>query len=141
MTLITEAEKAEDIGDAFGKFKVAVGDQAAEVTALIAELYAVGSALREINNAILSSAECARNLRYVQDDLELVRDSLKFTLEDVFKILGRINHGNSNPSPAAYRQTWKEIILHFQQDGWGRLVSRMHKYKLFLQTLCSKIRR
>lgn len=139
MTLIAEAEMAEDVGDAFGKFKVAVGDQAAEVTALVSELYAVGSALRQIDAAIFSPD--GQNPRPIQEDLELVRDSLKYTLEDIFNILGKIGNGDPYPTPASYRQTWKEIVYHFQCEGWGRLCPRLEKYKLFLLALCNKLRR
>lgn len=140
MTLITEAERAEDVGDAFGKFKVAVADQAAEVTALVSELYAVGSALREINTAS-TSPESIHNLFHIQEDLDLVRASLAFTLDDVLHILGRINNGHPHPPFSAYRQTWKEIMYHFQSEGWGRLCSRLEKYRLFLLALCNKLRR
>ena len=140
MTLIAEAEAAEDIGDAFGKFKVAVDDQAAEVTALVSELYAVGSALREIDAASLSP-DYGHNLRNIQDDLDLVRASLKHTLDDIFRILGKIGNGDRLLTAAAYRQTWKDIAYHFQHEGGGRLSSRLETYRLFLLALCNKLRR
>jgi hypothetical protein len=140
MTLIAEAETAEDIGDAFGKFKVAVDDQAAEVTALVSELYAVGSALREIDDAS-HSPDYGHNLRNIQDDLDLVRASLKYTLDDVFRILGKIGNGDRLLTTAAYRQTWKDIAYHFQREGGGRLSSRLETYRLFLLALCNKLRR
>jgi hypothetical protein len=140
MTLIAEAETAEDIGDAFGKFKVAVDDQAAEVTALVSELYAVGSALREIDDAS-HSPDYGHNLRNIQDDLDLVRASLKYTLDDVFRILGKIGNGDRLLTTAAYRQTWKDIAYHFQREGGGRLSSRLETYRLFLLALCNQLRR
>lgn len=141
MTLIAEAERAEDTGDAFAKFRGAVDvDQAAEVTALVAELYAVGSVLREIDIAI-HSPEHGRNVRYIEDDLELVRSSLMFTLDDVFKILGKIANGNPHSAQASYRLTWREIVYYFQRDGWGRLCPRLEKYRLFLLAVCTKLKR
>ena len=141
MTLIAEAERAEDVGDAFGKFKVALDhDQAAEVTALVSELYALGNALREIHIAV-SSPEYSHGLRYIQDDLGLVRDSLIFTLDDILSILGKIGNGESYLTAAAYRQTWRDIMYHFEREGWGRLLSRLEKYRLFLLALCNKVRR
>jgi hypothetical protein len=140
MTLIVEAETAEDIGDAFSKFKTAVYDQAADVTALVAELYAVGSTLREIDAASLSP-EYGHGLYAIQDDLDLVRASLKDTLEDVFQILGTIANGDRLITPAAYRQTWKDIAYHFQRSGRGSLCSRLETYRLFLLALCNKLRR
>ena len=140
MTLIPEAEAAEDIGDAFGKFKVAVDDQAAEVTALVSELYAVGSALREIDAALLSP-DYGHNLRNIQDDLDLVRASLTHTLDDVFGLLGKIGNGDRLLTAAAYRQTWKDITYHFQREGEGRLLPRLETYRLFLLALFNKLRR
>jgi hypothetical protein len=140
MTLIAEAETAEDIGDAFGKFKVHVDDQAAEVTAIVSELYAVGSALREID-AASHSPDYGHHFRNVQDDLDLVRASLKYTLDDVFQILGKIGNGDRLLTASAYRQTWKDITYHFQREAGGRLSSRLETYHLFLLALCNKLRR
>jgi hypothetical protein len=139
-TLVAEAEAAEDIGDAFGKFKVAIGDQAAEATALVSELYAVGSALREID-AASSSPDYGHNLRNIQDDLNLVRASLRHTLDDIFRILGKIGNGDRILTAAAYRQTWKDITYHFQREGQGRLSSQLETHRFFLLALCNKLRR
>lgn len=139
MTLTAEAEKAEDIGDAFGKFKVAVDDQAAEVTALVSELYAVGSALRAIDDAS-QSPDYGLNLHIIEDDLDLVRDSLTSTLDDVFRLLGKIGNGDRLITTAAYRQTWKDITSHFQRRVGGRLCSVVETYRLFLLALCNKLK-
>ena len=139
MTLTAEAERAEDIGDAFGKFKVAVDDQAAEVTALVSELYAVGSALRAIDDAS-QSPDYGLNLHIIEDDLDLVRDSLTYVLDDVFRILGKIGNGDRVLTMAAYRQTWKDITYHFQHRVGGRLCSVLETYRLFLLALCNKLR-
>ena len=139
MALTAEAEKAEDIGDAFGKFKVAVDDQAAEVTALVSELYAVGSTLRAID-AASQSPNYGLNFRIIEDDLDLVRDSLTYTLDDVFRILGKIGNGDRHLTTAAYRQTWKDITYHFQHRIGGRLYSVLETYRLFLLALSNKLR-
>jgi hypothetical protein len=138
--LIVVAEKAEDIGDAFGKFKVAVEDQAAEVAALVSELYAVGSALREIFVASISP-EYSQNLHNIQNDLDLVRTSLEHTLDDMFRILEKIGNGDRLLTASAYRQTWRDITYHFQREDAGRLSSRLETYRLFLLALCNKLRR
>jgi hypothetical protein len=139
MALTAEAERAEDIGDAFSKFKVAVDDQAAEVTALVSELYAVGSILREID-AASQSPDYGPNFRIIEDDLDLVRTSLTHTLDDVFRILGRIGNGDRLLNTAAYRQTWKDIAYHFQRRSTGRLFSLIKIYRLFLLALCKQLK-
>jgi hypothetical protein len=138
--LIAEAEMAEDIGDAMRKFKLAVGDQAEEVTTLVSELYTVGSALREID-AASNSPDYSHNLRDLQDDLDLVRNSLRYTLDDVFLILGKMGNGAQLLTLAAYNQTWRDIVSHFQRGGGARLSFRLETYRLFLLALCSKLRR
>lgn len=139
MALTAEAERAEDIGDAFSKFKVAVDDQAAEVTALVSELYAVGSILREID-AASQSPDYGPNFRIIEEDLDLVRTSLTHTLDDVFRILGRIGNGDRLLTTAAYRQTWKDIAYHFQHRSTGRLFSLIKIYRLFLLALCKQLK-
>jgi hypothetical protein len=139
MALTAEAERAEDIGDAFSKFKVAVDDQAAEVTALVSELYAVGSILRDID-ATSQLPDYGLNFRIIEDDLDLVRASLTYTLDDVFRILGKIGNGDRILTTAAYRQTWKDIAYHFQRRRTGRLFSLLGTYRLFLLALCNKLK-
>ena len=140
MTLIAEAEKAEDIADALAKFKVAVDDHATVITALVSELYAVGSALREIDTAVYSP-EYGNNLNLIEADLDNVRRSLEYTLDDVFRILGRIGQGAEILSSSAYRLTWKEIARHFESDARGGLLNRVEVYRQFLILLCNRIRK
>ena len=140
MTLIAEAEKAADIADALGKFKVAVTDAATEITALVSELYAVGSILRDTDTAI-KSPEYGRNIRLIEDDLDLARTSLAFTLEDIFRILGGIGAGAKDLTTAAYRQTWEEICTHFRHEGRQSLCARLEMYRRFLLELCKILRR
>src|SRR5271154_4667153 len=108
MTLLAEAEKAEDIGLAIGKFKVPLDDQAAQVTALISELYAIGTSLRNINTAIYFP-DYALELAEIEEDLTLVRTSLTYTICDILRILGDLNNGEPDPVPRAYRQTWNQL--------------------------------
>jgi hypothetical protein len=140
MTLLAEAERAEDIGLAFEKFKAPVDDQAAQVTALVSEVYAIGTSLRNINTTI-HSPEYAPELAEIEEDLNLVRTSLTHTVDNVLRILGDIGNGEPLPVPREYRQTWKELTFHFQHDRCGGLYARFRVYSVFLAALYHKLRR
>lgn len=140
MTLIVDAENAEDIADAFSKFKAPVPDHAADITASISDLYAIGSGLRSID-AALNSVEYSRNRRLIDQDLELVCLSLQNTLEDIFRILGHIGNGSRVLNDGMYRQTWKEISLFFILNGQIPLRTRLEKYKRFILELADIVKR
>lgn len=140
MTLITEAETAEDIADAFSKFKVAIPEQATDIAALISELYGIGSDLREIDAAI-QSPKYGRNIGLIATDLDLVRSSLTFILGDVFKILGEIGNGSRVLIGDDYRRTWKDIYLHFRGGGRPTLLSRLESYRRFSKELSNIMQR
>ena len=79
MSLVAEAAYAQDIGAGLSKFLDALPDQATEITALISELYAISSALRDLDTTI-QSREYGHHVALIKDDLELVRLSLAYTL-------------------------------------------------------------
>lgn len=140
MTVIADAENAEDIADAFSKLKAAVPDHAPDITASISELYAIGSALRDIDTS-LNSAEYNPNFRFIDKDLDLVRSSLRNSLEDVFRILGDIGNGSHVLNDGMYRQTWKDIALFFRQNGRITLRMRLEKYRRFILELANIVKR
>ncbi len=140
MNLIPDAEKAEDIAEAFNKFKTYVPDQAPDITASISELYAIGSALRDIDRA-LDSAEYSRNFPLIEEDLELVCSSLYNTLEDVYKILGRTGNGSPVSNPGWYRQNWKDITLFFLRKRSTTLRMYLESHKFHIARLHSVIKR
>ena len=134
MSLVAEAEKAQDIGAGFSKFLDALPDQATEVTALISELYAISSALRDLDTTV-QSREYGANVGLIKEDLELVTLSLAYTLKDVFDLFGDIDTGTDLPTIGAYRQTWKDICLHFKAERRGTLCIRLEKYRRFILEL------
>jgi hypothetical protein len=140
MTLIAEAERAEDIGLALSKFKDPVPDQAPDITASIAELYGIGSGLRDID-ASLNSAEYSRNFRLIEKDLELVRSSIHQTVEDIDRILEDIGDGSPILTIGMYRQTWKDICLFFRLNGRITLRMRLETYRRMVAELASIVQR
>ena len=140
MTLIVDAETAEDIADAFSKFKAPVPDHAPDITASISELYAIGSTLREID-AALNSAEHGRNILLIEKDLDLVCSLLRHTIDDIFRILGDIGSGSRVLNDGMYRQTWKDIALFFTRNGQMTLRTRLEKYRRFMIELVDIVKR
>jgi hypothetical protein len=134
MSLLGDAEDAKDIGAAFSKFLDALPDQAAEVTSLIAELYAISAALRDLDITIRSRQYGSRAY-LIKDDLDLVLTSLSHTLKDAFDILGDIGTQSDPRTIGAYRQTWKDICKHFLRESRGSLSMRLEKYKTFIKEL------
>ncbi|ERF75288.1 hypothetical protein EPUS_00080 [Endocarpon pusillum Z07020] len=140
MTLVAYAEKAEDIAEALSKFKTHVPDHAADITASIAELYAIGSHLRAIDSA-RNSAEFHGNFPLIEKDLRLVCSSLDNTVEDVFDILGYLGNGSPVPNAGMYRQNWKDIYYFFMQNGRVALTMRLEIYRRFIAELASIMKR
>jgi hypothetical protein len=140
MNLITDAERAEGIGLALSKFTDPVPDHASDITASIAALYGIGSALRDID-AALNSAEFSRNIRLIDEDLSLVRESLYHTLDNVFQVLGDLGDGSPLLTDGNYRQTWKDICLFFRYNGRTTLRMRLETYKRMAGELALTVRR
>lgn len=140
MTLIAQAESAEDVALALSKFIAPVADHAPDITASISELYAIRSALLDVDTA-LKSNEYHRNFRLIDEDLELVCLSLQDTVDNIFRILGEIGNGSFVLYDGMYRQTWKEITLFFRLNGRTTLRMRLETYRRFILELASVVQR
>jgi hypothetical protein len=142
MSLVSPAESAEAIGAGFTRFLDAVPDQATEISALVSELFALSSVLRELDAACLSR-QFGRNFPLIADDLKLVRSSLCHTLKDILDLLGDIDHAKA-PTPAtitAYYQTWKRVQLFFRREAGDTPCTRLDRYKKFLTELGNVVKR
>lgn len=142
MSLVSPAESAEAIGAGFTRFLDAVPDQATEITALVSELFALSSVLRELDASCLSR-QYGRNFPLIADDLKLVRSSLCHTLKDVLDLLGDIDHAKI-PTPTtagSYYQTWKKVNLFFRREYGDTLCVRLDRYKKFLVELSNVVKR
>lgn len=139
MTLIKEAERAEDIADALSKFKAPLADQRAELVSVIAELNGLSGAIRGIDD--LANSKHARNQPLIQEDLDIVLESIDFTLEDLWTRIGTIGNGARTLTASDYRTTWKDIHRSVAQSGKRSLTARLELYKLFLEELSKIMRR
>ncbi|MCJ1361125.1 hypothetical protein MMC16_000222, partial [Acarospora aff. strigata] len=139
MNLAADAENARDIGAAFDCFLNALPGLFTEITALVAELYAIGSALQELN-ATIASHEYGGRVTIILDDVDIVRLSLSITLKDARERFGRLDRYGYPPTIAAYREVWAEICAHFQRESNNTLRARLERFRLFIMNLSCILR-
>lgn len=134
MALIATAETAQDIAAGLHKFLEPVSESSTEITGLIAECFAISSALRELNDAV---GDVRQNRKYatISEDVRLVLLSLDYTFGDVHRIFGGLARPNHSTMSSAYRQVWRDIENYFQQQSRNTLSVRLEYYKKFLQHL------
>ena len=123
-SLIAVAETAQSIAAGLNKFLDPVPECSTEITGLIAECFAISSALRELSNAI-SDPLFYRSFALIREDVRTVLSSLDHTFYDVGHLFGGLGG-------ATYRQVWREIDLHFQTESRNTLVTRLEYYRNFL---------
>ena len=133
MDLRTTADSAEDAAAGFRMFREPLPDDRAEITDLIAELFTISSSLRTFDD-LAGERRYRRTFVVACEDLDLIRTSLNFTIEDIVDFFGSIEP--SKPAPRdAYRKTWRELRSFFRKEAGYTLASRLGKYTAFLKEL------
>ncbi|KAJ5861713.1 uncharacterized protein N7529_009023 [Penicillium soppii] len=132
MALRLSAVNAEEVAAGFTTFRDPLPEHAAEVTSLIADLYSISSLFASLD-ALYLDIRYRRNFSLIQPDLELVRISLKYTLEDIFGFFRSLDGGKS--SPAHYKRTWKNIHEFFWNESHYSLATRLAKFRTMLREL------
>lgn len=135
MALVATAETAVDIASALSKFLDPLADSLVEITALIAECFSTSSALRKLDAAIGDFQDPRRHTA-VAGQVRIVKDSLTFTFGDVQRIVGGLGR-YPVISAASYRQTWRELVAHFQEQSNNTLTRRLKLYQQFIEGLRS----
>ncbi|PYH90859.1 hypothetical protein BO71DRAFT_62961 [Aspergillus ellipticus CBS 707.79] len=133
MSLRTAADFAEDVAAGFYVFRDPLPEHATEITSLIADLYTISTSLKSLEDL---SCGCASRHNYptVRLDLELVRTSLKYTLEDVYEFFGNTDT-RKGPSREVHKRAWIELCAYFKEESQDSLSTRLAKYKTFLNDL------
>ncbi|KAJ5722632.1 hypothetical protein N7488_000667 [Penicillium malachiteum] len=129
MALSTSAKDAEDAADGFTDFRRPLPDHAAEVTGLISDLYAISSSLTAIET-LSQDVLYRRNWARIQPDIELLRKSLKYTLDEIFDHFRRLD---GTGTPDSYRRVWMSLERTFWDESQYALSTRLLKYKTFLR--------
>lgn len=135
MALRTSATNAEDVAAGFMRFREPLPEHATEITGLIADLYGISTSLNALEELTRSADfRYRRNVPLVRPDLELVRASLKYTLEDIVDFFGNIDPRRP-ATREIYKRTWFELSTFFRREINYSLATRLRKYKLFLREL------
>ncbi|KAA8646268.1 uncharacterized protein ATNIH1004_007695 [Aspergillus tanneri] len=133
MALRTSADNAEDVAAGFTIFREPLPEHATEITGLIADLYSISTSLKKLED-LTNDRKYRHNLAAAHPDLELVRTSLKYTLEDIVDFFGDLEE-RRGPSRDVYKHTWQDLCAFFREESQDSLSTRLAKYKAFLNEL------
>ncbi|KAK3167224.1 hypothetical protein OEA41_010350 [Lepraria neglecta] len=133
-SLVAVAETAQDVGSGFSKFLDPVADASAEIAALIAECFSTSADLRKLDRAI-EEFEFDRSYARIRGDIAIVKDSLVYTFRDVQRLFG-VGLGRATILPGLeYRQVWRDLTTHFQEESNNTLERRLKLYQEFIKEL------
>lgn len=134
MALIATAETAQEVASGLNKFLEPVAESSTDITGLISECFAISSTLRELATAV---GDVRHNRRYasIAEDVRLVLRSLEYTFDDVHQLFGGLARTNHLTLSTGYRQVWRDIEIHFQNESRNTLCDRLQYYRRFLQDL------
>ena len=130
-SLTANSETAQDIAAAFNKFQDPVFEQRTEITALISELWAISSALLELEHAHNDPLHYRRRGR-IENEQHTALLSLEYTFKDVQRLFGGLARPIYNSTREAYQAVWQNIQDHFRDEGGFTLVRRFEYYRMFL---------
>lgn len=126
MALVDLAKDAEDVASALHTIRDSLPRPAAtKITSTISELYALSTALRELEDAQADPRQSPSFYR-VQDDLVRLVPSLHQTLGDVLDMFAR-----SRQMPI--QMVWEDLRHKMEQDEDASLVERLTWYRGLLQ--------
>ncbi|KAJ5167973.1 uncharacterized protein N7482_003567 [Penicillium canariense] len=137
MALRTSAEEAEHAADGFSTFRTPLPEHSTEITSLISDFYALSSSLSSLDD-LSKDSRYRRRWALAQPDVELVRSSLKYTVEDILDFFNRLDGGRA--SPDTYQRTWLAIDKFFWNESQYSLGTRLAKYKTFLRELGDSVK-
>ena len=123
---------AKDVAAALFPFLDQLPNSSTEISAVMSELFAINSQLRDLRTGLLSRHH-RRNAPFILADVELALPSLSQTLSDVERLFGRI-FITQDRGKQAYARVWREICLVFQH-GPATLLARLEMYRVFFVEL------
>jgi hypothetical protein len=136
LLLRQEAGRAQDLAEIFNTIRNHDAEHEQDITLTITGLNSLSWALRELNKQI--DAVNGRLTRPVALDLKLLQNSVAFTLQDVWTILGRLPRIATADD---YREAWKEVVGYCIDMGKQSLDMRLRTYELFTYALCKVLQR
>ncbi|QGA12965.1 hypothetical protein EYB26_000610 [Talaromyces marneffei] len=119
----------EDVAVGLRQFREQLPEHSAEITNVIAELYAISATLTSLEGL---TRQFPRNFGPVKADFERVLVSLRYTLNEIINSFGKLDRRRMADN---YRQIWHDLIVYFHEESGYSLKRRLNKYKLFLHEL------
>ena len=137
--LVAQYETAEDIAAAFQKFPDPVSDSSSEITAIIASLYSISSATRELEK-LCGDSRYQRRKDQIYDDIYNVLLSIRYTFNDIKKMFGELDRPIFLTPRDAYRGVWGNIVALFKEESSEPLVRRLQFYSRSLTDISEVMR-
>lgn len=119
----------EDVAVGLRQFREQLPEHSAEITNVIAELYAISATLTSLEGL---TRQFPRNFGPVKADFERVLVSLRYTLNEIINSFGKLDRRRTADN---YRQIWHDLNVYFHEESGYSLKRRLNKYKLFLEEL------
>ncbi|EED19703.1 conserved hypothetical protein [Talaromyces stipitatus ATCC 10500] len=119
----------EDVAVGLRQFREHLPEYSAEITNVIAELYAISATLTSLEGL---TRQFPRNFGPVKADFDRVLVSLRYTLNEIINSFGKLDR---RPTADNYRQIWHDLNAYLLEESGYSLKRRLNKYKLFLQEL------
>ena len=136
LLLREEAGRAQDIAEILSTLRNSDQDHEQDITLAITGLNGISWALRELDKQI--AAVNGRLTKAFAGDLKLLQNSVAFTFQDVWTILGRLPRV---AIAADYQSAWKEVVRYCLSMGKQTLNMRLKTYELFTYSLCKVLQR
>ncbi|GLI73218.1 hypothetical protein PoHVEF18_001432 [Penicillium ochrochloron] len=137
MALRLSAEQAERVAEGLTTFRAPLPEHTTEITSLISDFYALSSSLLSLDD-LSKNPRYRRSWALVHEDVELLRSSLKYTIDDILEFFNRLDGGHTTPD--TYQRTWLSIDRFFWNEAQYSLGTRLAKYKSFLRELADSVK-
>ncbi|KAK3705402.1 hypothetical protein LTR37_013375 [Vermiconidia calcicola] len=124
-SLMRFAQDVEDVAAGLNAFRDRLPRDATRITAIISELFAVSSVLREIENAH-NDRRYAPSFYRIEQDLALVLPSLRRTLDGTFEMFARARE-------RPYQMVWDDLDHRMEREEGAGLLRRLEWYHDFLR--------
>ena len=127
------ADLAENVAAGFRQFRIHLPEHSADLTTLMSDLFGISASLTVIID-MSTLPERRPNWQRIQLDLDRIRSSLNYTLEDIYDTFGHID-AKGRASRASYKNAWVELDFLLHEESGYSLGTRLRKYKMFLKEL------
>ncbi|CBF83813.1 predicted protein [Aspergillus nidulans FGSC A4] len=134
MVLSDVAGVAEEVAAGFRRFRDFLPEHSTEITGLIADLFTISTFLKTLEELSRHHHHGAI-FNVARSDVDLVSDSLQYTLDDIVEFFGDLDGRRGLTSRSAYKRAWAGMSQFFMDESGETLSRRLTNYKGFLREL------